>query len=146
RVYAAQILGKLKEDVDKSAPALAAVLRDAKAPASVREACAGAIGQLAADATVADLAKTLEFAKARKEKTPEANPPEVRRATLLALMKMGADKAKAAWPAVKKALDVEGDEPEQDPDSGVRLQAIRLAGLLGREEGDVVLVLEKVCS
>jgi hypothetical protein len=145
RIYAAQVLAKFKEDVEKAAPVLAAVLRDAKAPVGVREACAAAIGQLAAAAAIPDLAKTLEYAQATKEKVAEANPPEVRRAALLALMKMG-DKAKAAWPAVKKILhDAEGKEETKDPDNGVRLQAVRLAGLLGREEGEVVRVLETVC-
>jgi hypothetical protein len=138
RIHCAQALGGLKDDADKSAPVLVAVMSDSKAPLKVRNAAGEAIARLGSAAAdiVSDLAKLLDQPKDKK--SPELHPAEIRRAAALGLVKMG-EKAKSAWPAAKKAL-------EQDGDPGVRLQLARFAGHIGREENQVVPALEKVCK
>ena len=138
RTYVAQVLGRLKEDADKSAGVLATVVIDAAAPVAVREAAADALGRLGADSAIGNLAMALSHkAKDKKDKTPETNPPEVRRAAALALAKFD-DKAKGVWSVINAAL--------RDPDSGVRYQVIRLAGRLGREVEEVVPNLVQIAA
>jgi len=122
RIYAARIVGRFGIEAKTTVPALASVCADREAPLKVREAAAESLGRLgtAAEETAEPLAKIVQ---AKEEKA------ELRRAAVVALGKVGG-KATLAWPALKVAI--------KDADSGLRYQAIRLAGNLAKEEKTIV--------
>jgi HEAT repeat protein len=123
RIYSAQILGRLKTEAEASVPLLVAVLNEKEAAAGVREAATESLGRLGPDAASA----IPDLAKALGEKQPA-----LRRAVVVALAQMG-EKVREAWPAIRIAL--------KDTDSGVRYQAISLAGRVAKDEKQAVLAL-----
>jgi HEAT repeat protein len=125
RIYAARIAGRFETDAGTTIPALLSVCTDKEAPVNVREAAADALGRLgtAAEEVAEHLAKIVQT---KEEKA------ELRRTAVVALGKVGG-KAAVAWPALKVAI--------KDADNGLRYQAIRLAGSLGKEEKMIVTSL-----
>jgi HEAT repeat protein len=119
RVHAAEALSRLGNEGVPVIPLLAETLKEKDAPLLLRKMSAEILGRFGQSAgeTVGDLASALQ-----------GKEPEVRRAAIVALGRIGF-KAKEAWPTVQKLLD-----KAQEPDPAVRTQAIRVAGIVGREE------------
>jgi HEAT repeat protein len=123
RLYAIQILSRVDPEGTASLPLLIGVLADQAADVKIREAAAEALGRVGKDSEAA----VKELGKAVADKQPE-----MRRAALVALHKIG-EPARSTWPMVKNAL--------KDANNGVRYHAIRLAGTWAKEEGEVVPAL-----
>jgi HEAT repeat protein len=124
RVHAAEALSRLGNEGVPVIPLLAETLKDKDAPLLVRKMSAellGRFGQSAAPAVGA-----LETALQGKD-------AEVRRAAIVALGRVGFQ-AKEAWPTVQKLLDKKN---ESDP--VVRTQAIRVAGVIARDDPKAVV-------
>jgi HEAT repeat protein len=124
RVHAAEALSRLGNDGVVVVPELAKTLGDKDAPVLVRKMSAELLGRFgqAAGASVGALEAALKVKEA-----------DVRRAAIIAVGRIGF-KAKEAWPTVQKLL-----EKAYEPDPAVRTQAIRVAGVIGREEPKTVL-------
>jgi HEAT repeat protein len=124
RVHAAEALARMGNEGVIVIPELARTLTDKDAPVLVRKMSAEILGRFgqsagpAVDALVAAL---------------KGKEPEVRRAAIVSLGRIGF-KAKDAWPAVQVLLD-----PKNEPDVAVRTQAIRVAGVIGREDAAAVV-------
>jgi HEAT repeat protein len=135
RFYAAQVMGRFAEDVEKTGPVLIEVAGEKSAHVSVRVAAIESLGRLKLEDAVAALGNLLEYFP----KDPKGNAPvEIRLAAAVALMKIP-EKTKSVWSTIEKSLKI-------DPDPTVRSQAIRLAGGLGREESGVVPALIISCT
>ncbi len=125
RIYAARIMGRFDREAKTTVPVLVSVVLDKGAPPGVRAAAVETLGGLGSAA--AEVAASMgQIVLAVKEQAP------LRRAAIVALGKIGA-KGSVAWPPVKVAL--------KDADTGLRYQAIRLAGSLAREEKTAVFGL-----
>jgi HEAT repeat protein len=127
RVYAVQLAVRLAS-ASELVPVLAAVVGDAADDTQVRSAAAAALEPLGAKAEEA-AGKLAEVAADPKADTG------LRQKALMALGKVSTD-VKTVWPAVRKVL--------QDKHSGLRGQAVRVAGPLGKQEKEVIGQLEKV--
>jgi HEAT repeat protein len=130
RVFATQLTIKLAADGATSLPVLEEVVADSMDNPQVRSAAAEAIGRFGdkAESAAAKLALVVIDVKADLA---------LRQKALIALGKVSSD-AKVLWPAVRTAL--------QEKDSGLRGQAVRVAGPLGKTEKEVVAVLEKMAK
>jgi hypothetical protein len=146
RLYVAQLLGKLPDDVDKTVPVLIDVVEETAAHISLREAAVESLGQLKADGGIRTLGRVLMVTinlvpavagVAYSAKSNDNDPVEIRRAAAVALLKMGS-KARSAWPILEASMLI-------DPDTYVRSQVIRVAGALGREESSAVPALVEAC-
>jgi len=126
RTYAVQLVAKLGAGGDAALQILAATFAEKDGPPSVRIAAAEALGRYgpAAEPAVPVLAASLK-----------SGPVPVRRAAAAALYKIGAA-ALSAWPEVKVAL--------RDDDAAVRSEAVRVAGIIGKERREVVPVLANI--
>jgi HEAT repeat protein len=128
RVYAAQLAARLPAESASSVPVLVVVVADPTDRPQVRSAAAEALGRFGdkAESAAAKLAQVVGDAKA---------DPGLRQKALMALGKVSSD-AKVLWPVARAALG--------ETDSGLRGQAVRVAGAVGKEEKDVVPALAKV--
>ncbi|MBI3407161.1 MAG: HEAT repeat domain-containing protein [Planctomycetes bacterium] len=122
RRYAIQIVSKHYEDSAATTKLFLAVYDDKEADLAVRVAAVEGLGGLGERAEGAAIPLSLGL----KDKDVE-----LRKAIATALGKLG--DIKECWPAIKDAL--------QDKDVGVRYQAIRLSGSLGRELKEPVTAL-----
>jgi HEAT repeat protein len=127
RVYAVQIVGRLAL-ADKAVPLLTAVVGDTRDDSQVRTAAAVALERYGPKAESAS-ARLAEVAADAKADTG------LRQKALTALGRVSPD-ARAVWPAVRKVL--------ADKNSGLRGQAVRVAGPLGKQEKEVIPQLEKM--
>jgi HEAT repeat protein len=130
RVYAAELLGRLGMRTQIVVPVLAAVMADESDNPQVRQAVADTLArfEFRAEEAAQPLAKAAADARA---------PLTLRRAALMALGKVTVD-PKVVWPAARAAL--------KDEDAGLRTQAVRAAGPVGRAEQEVVPALMRVAQ
>jgi HEAT repeat protein len=126
RAYAVQLVSRLGAGSDAAVELLTTVFADKDGPPSVRVAAADALGRCgpAAEPAVPALAAALK-----------GGPLEVRRSAAAALCRIG-PAAQAAWPQIKIAL---GDE-----DATLRSEAIRVAGVIGKQQPQVVPMLARI--
>jgi hypothetical protein len=116
RIYAMQTLSRWGKDSSETPTVLVTVLKDADAPAGVREAAAEGLGRLGCTtpACIAALAQALS-----------AKAATLRIASATALTALGGG-ASEAWPAIRAGL--------KDTDSALRYQLIRATGTLVKEQ------------
>jgi HEAT repeat protein len=130
RVHAAEALTRLGNDGVAVIPLLAETLQEKDAPVLVRRMSAELLGRFGGSAASAVAA--LEIALQDKDTA-------IRRAAIVALVRVGFQ-AKSAWPTVRKLL-----EKQNEPDPAVRTQAIRVAGIIGKDDPkEVVPALAKL--
>ena len=126
RLYAMQMISKWGGG--DTVKALAGILEDKDNSASIRQGALEGLGRMGTKAESA----VLVLAAQLKEKEVE-----LRRAAGLALTKIGG-KVREAWPAVKEAY--------ADTDNAVRHQVIRLAGIVGKEHKEAVVLLAEAAQ
>lgn len=120
RLYAVQILAKQGGEDAKTAKALLNIMLDNEAPPALRQAAVNGLGDLVDTASVPQLASLLGDAK---------QDLDLRRIAAVALTRMG-DKASPSWPVAKHLLT--------DNDTGLRYQAVRIAGQVGKQQAEAI--------
>jgi len=128
RVYAVQIVSRLRTDEPEVATLLAGIATEAEAPGTVRLAAVEGMGRR--EKTTKEELQALVQVLTEKS-------VELRRAAAAALAKLG-EQAASMWPQVQPRL--------QDEDNAVRFQLIRLAGAVARDHKEAVTVLAQVAA
>jgi hypothetical protein len=128
RVYAVQIVSRLKAEEPEVATLLAGIATETEAPGTVRLAAVEGIGRR--EKTTKEELQALVQVLTEKS-------VELRRAAAAALAKLG-EQAASMWPQVQPRL--------QDEDNAVRFQLIRLAGAVARDHKEAVTVLAQVAA
>lgn len=126
RREAIHIISRQGKDNAQTFPLLVELLLNEQNPATVREAAADALAFSGGEpaAVIAALGKTLADKNL-----------EVRKAASVSLNALRGN-SKAAWPAIKARLT-----GTVESDSSIRNHLIRLAGVLGKDNADVIVVL-----
>ncbi len=129
RIYMVQIAARIPDKAIATVPVLSEIVADTNDEPKVRKAAAEGLGRLgaAAGSASANLEKVFRDKK--------ASVP-LRRAALQAFHAVGAG-TKTAWPVLKEML--------QEPDASLRLNAVRVAGPLGKDVPAVVAELTTLC-
>ncbi|MCS7047114.1 MAG: HEAT repeat domain-containing protein, partial [Gemmataceae bacterium] len=125
RLYAIQIVSRLRSDQPETAGLLLAVAREAEAPLSVRVAAVEGVGRVEKPAQ-SDLPLLGELFHDKEV--------EVRRAAALVVAKLG-EQAATLWPQVHARL--------KDDDNAVRFQLLRAAGAMARDHKEAIDALIK---
>ena len=133
RLAAVHLLSRYSKD-DNNAQTLSLLLdllKNADAPASLRESAIDGLGRSGSDST--EVVGALGSALADKN-------IELRKAAAVSLGNLGV-KANSAWPAIKPRLS-----EKAEPEGGIRNHLIRLAGTLAKTQPEAIVQLTAVAK